>query len=310
MPGILQQPYPQDESLRRDLAATVLAGLFVFGFLWLFQPFGIGNWHHPRKVWYLAGYGLVTLAAMGFDLILVKRLFPRFFAEPHWTVGKTIGWTLFILMTVTVGNNLYASALGFGESGRGFSLYESLLTTFSVGIFPSVLIPLGNYVYHLRKYTAAVTMPQGGFRAGSPFANDPPGNDSLENIRAGNSIPENSILGNPQTPALVELVAENGRDRLSVPLPDLLFIESSDNYSTVFFIRNGKPAKELIRGSLSRWQTQIAAPEVVRCHRSYIVNTGRIRAVSGNAQGYKLHLHGCETPVPVARKYSQIVTGR
>ena len=106
MPGILQQPYPQDESLRRDLAATVLAGLFVFGFLWLFQPFGIGNWHHPRKVWYLAGYGLVTLAAMGFDLILVKRLFPRFFAEPHWTVGKTIGWTLFILMTVTVGNNL------------------------------------------------------------------------------------------------------------------------------------------------------------------------------------------------------------
>ena len=45
-------------------------------------------------------------------------------------------------------------------------------------------------------------------------------------------------------------------------------------------------------------------------YRSYIVNTGRIRAVSGNAPGYKLHLHGCETPVPVARKYSQIVTGR
>ncbi len=303
-PRLLQQPYPQDESLRRDVAATVLAGLFVFGFLWLFQPFGIGNWHHPRKVWYLAGYGLVTLVAMGFDLILVKRLFPRFFAEPCWTVGKAIGWTLFILMTVTVGNNLYAKAMGFGASGHGFGLYESILTTFSVGVFPSVLIPLGNYVYHLRKYTAAVTMPQGGFRADIIPKKEFNGGEVPEN-----SIPENSIPENTQTSTVIDLVAENGRDRLSMPLHDLLFIESSDNYSTVHFIRNGKPAKELIRGSLSRWQTQIAAPQVVRCHRSFIVNMGRVRAVTGNAQGYKLHLHGCETPVPVARKYSQIVTG-
>ncbi len=304
MPRLLQQPYPQDESLRRDVAATVLAGLFVFGFLWLFQPFGIGNWHHPRKVWYLAGYGLVTLVAMGFDLVLLKRIFPKFFAETRWTVGKSIGWTLFILMTVTAGNNLYAKALGFGESGHGFSLYESLLTTFSVGIFPSVLIPLGNYVYHLRKYTAAVTMPQGGLRADSIPGKEFNGGDVREN-----SIPENSIPGNTQTPAVIELVAENGKDQISVSLHDLLFIESSDNYSTVHFIRNGKPDKELIRGSLSRWQTQIAVPQVVRCHRSYIVNMGRVRTVTGNAQGYKLHLHGCETPVPVARKYSHIVTG-
>lgn len=38
-----------------------------------------------------------------------------------------------------------------------------------------------------------------------------------------------------------------------------------------------------------------------------MANTGRVKAISGNAQGYKLRLHGCGTPVP--RKYSHIVAG-
>jgi multisubunit Na+/H+ antiporter MnhG subunit len=41
----------------------------------------------------------------------------------------------------------------------------------------------------------------------------------------------------------------------------------------------------------------------VRCHRAYIVNTGRIDRVTGNAQGYKLSLRDTSEEIPVSRIY-------
>ena len=308
---LLQQPYPQSESAQRNTVAAALTGVFVFCFLWFFQPFGIGNWDTPHKTWYLAGYGWVTAVVVAFDLVVLKRVFSRFFAETHWTVGKAIGWTLFILLSVGAGNHLYAILVGI-SAFHWNDFAGTLLSTFAVGVFPSVLIPLSNYVYQLRKYSAPATVAQ-------------------------NPVSPPTRLPAAESPETIELVAENGKDKLSVALADLLYIESSDNYSTVFWANpptqrtsadlsatadgvaaragneksansgNGKIAKELVRSSLSRLEMQIAVPNVVRCHRSYIVNLAKVRSVSGNAQGYKLHLDGLETPVPVARKYSQIV---
>ncbi|MFC0185517.1 LytTR family transcriptional regulator DNA-binding domain-containing protein [Pseudarcicella hirudinis] len=71
--------------------------------------------------------------------------------------------------------------------------------------------------------------------------------------------------------------------------------------------KDGQVYKELIRSSLSRLEGQIDNPEIVRCHRSFIVNLSKVASVSGNAQGYKLKLKGYEMLVPVARKNSDIV---
>jgi DNA-binding LytR/AlgR family response regulator len=45
----------------------------------------------------------------------------------------------------------------------------------------------------------------------------------------------------------------------------------------------------------------------VKCHRSCIVNLDKVVKVSGNAQGFKLHLKETDFVVPVARKYSEVV---
>ena len=84
-------------------------------------------------------------------------------------------------------------------------------------------------------------------------------------------------------------------------------MESADNYAIIYLIENGAQRKEMLRSSLTRLLSQINDTEVVRCHRSYIVNLSQVQEVSGNAQGYKLHLENCDALVPVARKYSEIV---
>jgi DNA-binding LytR/AlgR family response regulator len=100
------------------------------------------------------------------------------------------------------------------------------------------------------------------------------------------------------------LIADNEKDVLSFLVADLLFIESSDNYCTIVYLKNGQPAKPLLRSSLSRLESQINAFNIVRCHRSFVVNLDRVERITGNAQGYKLHLLSGQFQVPVARKYN------
>ncbi|RYZ20584.1 MAG: LytTR family transcriptional regulator, partial [Sphingobacteriales bacterium] len=90
-----------------------------------------------------------------------------------------------------------------------------------------------------------------------------------------------------------------------------LYIESSDNYSTVVYLKNNQPVKTLLRSSLSRLETQLSGNAVlVRCHRSFIVNLENVEKVTGNAQGYKLHLHEGNFQIPVARKYNDTLVAQ
>ena len=74
-------------------------------------------------------------------------------------------------------------------------------------------------------------------------------------------------------------------------------------------MQNEKLKKTLLRGSLSRFEEQAHHPDVVRCHRSFVVNLRQVASVSGNAQGYKLQLQNYPSPIPVARRYGDLVAG-
>jgi DNA-binding LytR/AlgR family response regulator len=118
-----------------------------------------------------------------------------------------------------------------------------------------------------------------------------------------------TVRANDAPDTLITLIADNDKDKLILRSGNLLFIESSDNYCTIFHVKSnatgiGQPAKLLLRSSLSRLEGQINQPHIVRCHRSYIVNLDRIERVTGNAQGYKLHLLGGQFQVPVARRFN------
>jgi hypothetical protein len=81
--------------------------------------------------------------------------------------------------------------------------------------------------------------------------------------------------------SILTLVAENGKDKLMI-LPHHLC-------------------------SLGRIESQITASHIRRCHRSYMVNLQKVYRVSGNAQGYKLHLWQVAEPLPVSRGYAKQV---
>jgi len=82
-----------------------------------------------------------------------------------------------------------------------------------------------------------------------------------------------------------------------------LYAEAADNYVKVFY--RGQP-QELIRSSLKQLEEQFkGSHRIFRCHRTYLVNLDQVVHISGNAQGYKLHLEGVEQVIPVSRSLNE-----
>lgn len=285
MNNLLKQPYPTEEPVSRRVIKSVAVGVFVALFLILFQPFNLNDWQTPAKAFKIAGFGVVTTLVMLTNYLLLPTLFPRYFSDEHWTVGKEIIRIISFVTVIALGNRLYLGWQLDVPLAIGGWLWM-IGITFLTGLFPTVGLVVLNYITQLKKYSReADALPvHAPSSVVVPETNDP--------VRAtGDSV---SVL-----------FADNEKDKLTVPTADLLFIESSDNYCTVAYLKNGQPAKPLMRSSLSRLEKQIAQPHIVRCHRSYVVNLQRVERVTGNAQGYRLHLYDGQFQIPVARQYNE-----
>ncbi len=299
MAGILTQPYPAiDSSWQTQIRHSVVIGAFVGVFLLVFQPFGLDDWKTNDKALKILGFGLVSFALTLLNFTVWPRLFPRFFAETNWTVGRAIGFINTHILVTAVGNYLYLALL-VGFSVGAPNLLTMVLATFLVGLFPTAGIITANYVVRLRQYT------QQASQLRQAAITDPTAVASVAELAR-----LSPALITPVSVSLLTLIADNEKDTLTIAPTELLCIESSDNYCTVFFLKANTTttAKTLLRSSLSRMETQVAgAGRLVRCHRSYIVNLDRVARVTGNAQGYKLHLTDAQTVIPVARKYNETV---
>ncbi|WP_128547124.1 LytR/AlgR family response regulator transcription factor [Larkinella soli] len=282
---LLKEPYPVEEPARRRWVKAFWIGAFVGLFLLIFQPFGLGEWETPYKVLKLLGFGLITFGITAGLYILLPALAPGQFRDERWTVGREIGWVSINMLLIGLANYVYLKEL-IHTPGYGPDLLPMVLITFLIGLFPTAGSVVLNYIVQLKKYS-----------------------------RSAAELP----LHEPTTPGpgapMLTLTAENEKDVLRIAASDLLFIESSDNYCTVYFLKDHQAAKTLLRSSLSRLETQLGSdPAVraalVRCHRSFVVNLNQVEKVTGNAQGYKLHLLQGTFQIPVARKYNETLVSR
>ncbi|WP_259015421.1 LytR/AlgR family response regulator transcription factor [Emticicia fluvialis] len=276
---ILQQPYPfHHKSGKNRFWKSLAEGSGVALFFIIFKPFGLSEWEHPYKIWVLTGFGAIVSICTAIHRFVLPSVFPRVYNEKVWVVWKEIADILLLLALITIANMLYSS---FFFRYVPFSVTGFLAMFFIVALIGLIPISFGvmsNYIIQLKKYNQTII---------------------VQAVNATTKEEEKGIT--------LKLIAENEKDVLELKADDLLFIESSDNYSTIVYNQAQTLQKVLLRSSLTRLENQIKQPAIVRCHRSYIVNLSKVEKVTGNAQGYKLHLQLFELTIPVARKYSEIV---
>lgn len=102
----------------------------------------------------------------------------------------------------------------------------------------------------------------------------------------------------------VALKDENNIVQLVLKTENLLFIKSADNYIEVHFLENGVLSKSLLRTSIKKIETSFTNTPIIRCHRSFIVNTTNIELTKKTSSGYTLKLNQIsELTIPVSKSY-------
>lgn len=277
-PSVLFRPYPFITRQSHIVRQALLFGTFIFLFLVLLQPFQLGRL--GDKLWKIAlGYaGITTATMMILNLILLKsaHFLPQ---EAKWNVLKEALWTLLNIFCIIAGNLIYSVAQGF----VALDIASLLLFTFytaAVGIFP-VFIGIVWKEFRLRKH----------------FEQDA---NTLNH-----EIPSPPILPAPKVQILIP--ADNPKHSLLTDTEAILCISAAENYVEVYLIHLDKVQKYLIRNTLTAVATYLEneSPLFFRCHKSHIVNMQHVRRVSGNAQGYKLHLQHMPEPLPVSRQHTK-----
>jgi hypothetical protein len=279
--GFLSQAHPYPEERHKVFQMAIVSGLVVAAFLMVFQPFGTYEWQHPLKYAFLAGYGLITtLTLLGIGII-TRRAFPTYFSENNWTVRREMLLQGLTISAIALFNYLYSMWFtGKWQTGR-FHISDFLFmlwATVLIGFFPSALLTSLAQIQNRKKYS---TPPQPA----------PPSPESQQ-------FDENHEI---------VLESDNGKDQIRLRITDFLFAVAADNYVEVHYRKDQVAQKQLLRASLSRIESKTGQTFLVRCHRSYLVNLHQVVHISGNAQGYRLHLKEVAPTIPVSRSLSEEV---
>jgi len=268
----LNQPYPKAVyKWKIVISISIFIGLFML----VFQPFGFADYKGNKTI-IGAGFGLVTLVTLIFDLNIIKLFSKNGFDKKEWTVKKQIIWQIWILFTIGVANSIYASWLNGSWSFYIFLFFQGY--TVAIGIIPIVVVTVIQQNLLLTE----------NLKSAQEF------NNSLH--------PKDETTGSE----IVSLLADNEKDRVEVELSQLLYIESSGNYIEVFYTKDKLLKSILLRSTLKRTELQLEQhSSVLKCHRAFLINVNKITHVKGNSQGLRLALKYTDTEIPVSRNFSK-----
>jgi len=256
---ILKEPYPFNNSLKKEIISSFFFGLFVFLFLFLFQPFGLSQYQSPTKTIELAGYGLITMVVLFFNNLTFTLIFPKWFNQSSWSVGKNIFYSSYMFFSIGLANLIYSVYQGYLSLNlKGFLLYQGI--TLLVGLFPFTVSTFAIYSNRLKKAIK-----------------------EADHLNASLS-PQHTSVQN-----YFEIPSQNKSENLSIDINALLAIKAIENYIEIYSLKNGMVSKTIIRNTLKNIEEAFSGFDFIKkCHRSYLVNLQNVEQFSGNAQGLTL----------------------
>lgn len=275
-----RKPFPIVESAKEKLLISLVSAVVVVGILILIRPFGIES--YKGIFFYLSGFGIINFMVTALNLFLLPLAFPRSINNSNWTTGKNFIIILWILLNISLVNYFYGEYLvreayieGLENLNRT-GIISWITMTFSLGVIPVVFT-----LYFIEKRL---------FRRNWNMA---------ENF--SKEIKEQNTLN-----AKKQIELKSSRDiSLIVSSANLICIKAEGgNYATVFWNDESGIKKEMIRLTLVGFLEKTnSLDNIIRCHKSYIVNLDKVLSFHGNARSVTIRLDGLDFNVPVSRSF-------
>jgi DNA-binding LytR/AlgR family response regulator len=104
----------------------------------------------------------------------------------------------------------------------------------------------------------------------------------------------------------VTITDENGKAAVNMPLRNILYFKSEDNYILLYYKHESDLKKELIRTNLKKLEQELTYPNLVRIHRSYMINSQNLMSAVKTSRGYKVKMDAeSQHHLPVSATYQR-----
>jgi len=266
----LSQPYPFYYNGRTLWIISGLLFVMSLFFNYLFEPFEVYVPEHKMDFFWIS----FIHAIIPILILLLLSLFLKLRGtEEKWIIKREIGFVLLFIIIIGFTQFLIRDIIYDNPNNWSFRyLYEEIRNTFLVGtLFVLILVPLNFNRLNSKNIKNARLLNAS--------------HDLLEPI-------ENSKI-------LIRTKLKN--ENLQLDINNLLFAKADGNYVELC-LNEIEANKIILRITLKEFES-ILKPysNIIKTHRSYLVNMYHIKNVTGNAQGYKLQLNNFDKTIPVSR---------
>jgi hypothetical protein len=272
----IQKPIPNYLKQKDNLTKLVIfTAAFAVVFINIYSPFGISVWFKVTQ-WQLFFYSSLVILT-GILIIVISRLLMIVYYK-----NKDLSYVQYAL----------------------WILGEILFMALFYALFQKIILHDSNFIIDLLKVSIQNTalvllLPYCLFWLYFSWYD----NKTQLELLKGQTLPDNSQN-------MVAFYDEKNVLRLSLKMENLLYIEASDNYVNINYINKEKVTRFLLRNSLKSMELLFKGTEVIRSHRSYMVNFKKVKIIRKDKDGLKLEFDLPQTlDLPVSKTYSENIMG-
>jgi DNA-binding LytR/AlgR family response regulator len=270
-----QKPLPHYLFQKRNIVSLILfTSAFALVFINIYSPFGADKWFKLTKLEFLTYSSLVILT--GVLVVVISRIIMYHLCKRH-TINllQYLVWIFAEIMFMALFYTIFEKFILHDSREFTELIKRSAENTALVLLIPYSVSWL--YFSWLDKKEqidrmADIQSTSGNIRGMIPFYDD------------------KAVL------------------KFSVKKENLLYIESTENYVSICYLNKGKIAKYLLRETMKKIEENFAGTEIIRCHRSYMVNFENVKVIRKEKDGLILELdEPLLTDIPVSKTYVENV---
>jgi hypothetical protein len=270
-----QKPIPSYLNVKQNIIRLVLfTSLFALVFINAYSPFGADRWYNLTRLQFFTFSSLTIL--VGVLVVVISRIIMYHFSKNHTlNLWQYLLWIAAEIFSMAVAYTLFEKI--FLKDPRLFTelLKNSCRNTALVLLLPYSVLWL---YFSWRDKKEQIER----------LADSPAFSDSSRNM--------------------IPFYDDKGILKFSVMKENLLYLESAENYVNICYLNKGKVSKYLLRDTLKKMEESFTGTEIVRCHRSYIVNFEKVKVIRKEKDGLKLEFDNPHmADIPVSKTYVNTV---
>jgi len=270
-----QKPIPSYLTEKGNIVRLViLTAAFALVFINIYAPFGVATWFKVTK-WELLAYSSLVILT-GVLVVVISRIIMYWISKKKSILlWQYLVWILAEVFFMAVFYTLFEKLFLNDNRFIGDILKASTKNTALVLLLPYSVLWL--YFSWREKKLQLIRLTE-----------NPPALDISKNM--------------------IPFYDEKGELRFSVKMENLLYIESADNYVNIYYLDKSRISRFTLRNTIKRLEESLKGTEIIRCHRSFMVNFEKVMLLRKDKDELRLEL---DVPnaidIPVSKTYIESV---